>query len=166
MPRIYCTFSVKLHRDACQGPIISSHHWFRYWLGNIRQQAIIWNNVDRYLCHHMALLGSNGLKKIPSQFKFYGNFISLLFHSYSNTCKWLTGFALIKKIYVLCKSDWLVCKKLMIYLIIVFAMPGIGLQNPMFKMSIYRQASNIRRTLVGNKIVDHLDVVGASSFST
>ena len=39
----------------------------------------------------------------------------------------------------------------------------------------YRQVSNIRRTLVGNKTVDHLDVVGAlpvgaapttSSFST
>ena len=26
----------------------------------------------------------------------------------------------------------------------------------------YRQFSNIRRTLVGNKIVDHSDVVGAS----
>ena len=26
----------------------------------------------------------------------------------------------------------------------------------------YRQVSNIRRILVGNKIVDHLDVVGAS----
>ena len=26
----------------------------------------------------------------------------------------------------------------------------------------YRQVSNIRRTLVGNKIVDHPDVVGAS----
>ena len=26
----------------------------------------------------------------------------------------------------------------------------------------YRQISNIRRTLVGNKIVDHSDVVGAS----
>ena len=41
--------------------------------------------------------------------------------------------------------------------------------------TIYRQVSNIRRTLVGNKIVDHSDVVGAapvgaapttSSFST
>ena len=27
---------------------------------------------------------------------------------------------------------------------------------------IYRQVSNTRRTLVGNKIVDHSDVVGAS----
>ena len=29
-------------------------------------------------------------------------------------------------------------------------------------MSNYRQVSNIRRTLEGNKIVDHSDVVGAS----
>ena len=28
--------------------------------------------------------------------------------------------------------------------------------------STYREVSNIRRTLVGNKIVDHSDVVGAS----
>ena len=27
---------------------------------------------------------------------------------------------------------------------------------------IYRHVSNIRRTLIGNKIVDHSDVVGAS----
>ena len=27
---------------------------------------------------------------------------------------------------------------------------------------MYRKVSNIRRTLVGNKIVDHSDVVGAS----
>ena len=28
--------------------------------------------------------------------------------------------------------------------------------------NMYRKISNIRRTLVGNKIVDHSDVVGAS----
>ena len=32
----------------------------------------------------------------------------------------------------------------------------------MFAWVKYRQVSNIRRTLVGNKVVDHLDVVGAS----
>ena len=32
----------------------------------------------------------------------------------------------------------------------------------MFIFTYYRQASNISRTLVGNKIVDHSDVVGAS----
>ena len=30
------------------------------------------------------------------------------------------------------------------------------------KRNMYRQVSNIRRTLVGNIIVDHSDVVGAS----
>ena len=29
-------------------------------------------------------------------------------------------------------------------------------------LHIYRKTSNIRRTLVGNKIVDHSDIVGAS----
>ena len=32
----------------------------------------------------------------------------------------------------------------------------------MVSQSMYRQVSNIRRTLVGNKIVHHLDVVEAS----
>ena len=38
------------------------------------------------------------------------------------------------------------------------------LQIPLFDLSsnIYRQVSNISPTLVGNKIVDHSDVVGAS----
>ena len=31
-----------------------------------------------------------------------------------------------------------------------------------YKSKEYRQVSNIRRTLVGNKIVDNSDVVGAS----
>ena len=30
------------------------------------------------------------------------------------------------------------------------------------RIHVYRQISNIRRTSVGNKIVDHSDVVGAS----
>ena len=44
----------------------------------------------------------------------------------------------------------------------------IAESSGMFKVSrerphpIYRQFSNIRRTLVGNKIVDNSDVVGAS----
>ena len=32
----------------------------------------------------------------------------------------------------------------------------------LLRISDYRQVSNISRTLVGNKIVDHSDVVGAS----
>ena len=31
-----------------------SQHWFRSWLGAVRQQAITWANVDLDLCHHIA----------------------------------------------------------------------------------------------------------------
>ena len=44
-----------------------------------------------------------------------------------------------------------------------------GLCNFLFPKKcdkIYRQVSNIRRTLVGNEIVDHSDVVGASPVGT
>ena len=34
--------------------------------------------------------------------------------------------------------------------------------NALCWITVYRQVSNIRRTLVGNKIVDYSDVVGAS----
>ena len=34
------------------------------------------------------------------------------------------------------------------------------------KQEIYRQISNINHTLIGNKIVDHSDVVGASPVGT
>ena len=33
---------------------------------------------------------------------------------------------------------------------------------PILKKTVYRQVSNIRRTLIGNEIVDNSDVVGAS----
>ena len=36
-------------------------HWFGYWLGATRQQAITWTNVDLDLCHHMAPLSHNVL---------------------------------------------------------------------------------------------------------
>ena len=39
---------------------------------------------------------------------------------------------------------------------------GQGIHVFYLKDYIYRQVSNIRRTLVGNKIADHSDVVGAS----
>ena len=38
----------------------------------------------------------------------------------------------------------------------------ITISSVIIDKKIYRQVSNIRRTLVGNKIVDHSDVVGAS----
>ena len=39
-----------------------SQHWFGYWLGAVRQQAITWANVDLDPCCHMVSLGHNELK--------------------------------------------------------------------------------------------------------
>ena len=41
--------------------MIIAQHWFRQWLGAIRQQAITWANVDPDICRHMASLGHNEL---------------------------------------------------------------------------------------------------------
>ena len=38
-----------------------SQHWFRLWLGAVRQQAITWANVDPVLWRHMASLGPDEL---------------------------------------------------------------------------------------------------------
>ena len=38
-----------------------SQHWFRWWLGAIRQQAITWASVDLDPCRHMTSLGHNEL---------------------------------------------------------------------------------------------------------
>ena len=49
---------MKLHSDECQWTLLMrSQHWFRWWLGAVRQQAITWANVDSDLCRHMASLG-------------------------------------------------------------------------------------------------------------
>ena len=39
---------------------INNRHWFKKWIGAVRQQAIIWA-YDPDLCHHMASLVQNGL---------------------------------------------------------------------------------------------------------
>ena len=41
--------------------VINSQHWFRLWLGAVRQQAITWTNVDSDPCRYMASLGPNVL---------------------------------------------------------------------------------------------------------
>ena len=42
---------------------VISQHWFRQWLGAVRQQDITSANVDPDLCRQMASLGLNELKK-------------------------------------------------------------------------------------------------------
>ena len=46
--------------DECHKTLVLiSQHWFRSWLGAVRQQAISWANVDPDLCRHMLSLGPN-----------------------------------------------------------------------------------------------------------
>ena len=54
---------VKLPLGDCQWTsLMISQHWFRQWLGALRQQAITWTNVDPDLCHHMLSPGHNELR--------------------------------------------------------------------------------------------------------
>ena len=57
---------LKMPWDECQWTsAMINQHWFRKWLGAIRQQAITWSNVDLVPCRHMASSGHNELKSIP-----------------------------------------------------------------------------------------------------
>ena len=38
-----------------------SQHWFRWWLGAVRHQAITWANVDPEICRSISSLGHNEL---------------------------------------------------------------------------------------------------------
>ena len=45
--------------------LMISQHWFRQWLGAVRQQAITWSNIDSDLCRHLASLGPHELITRP-----------------------------------------------------------------------------------------------------
>ena len=61
-----------LMTDDCQRTLLMiSQHWFRYWFGAVRQQAIAWTNVDLDPCRHMASLGHNELIQCLIQFSVY-----------------------------------------------------------------------------------------------
>ena len=48
--------------DECQKTLlIISQHWFRWWLGAVKQQAITWTSVDQDLQRQMVSLGPNEL---------------------------------------------------------------------------------------------------------
>ena len=74
----------KYHIYECHWTsLTTSQHWFRQWLGAVRQQAINWANVDPDLSGHMVSLGHNEL--ITSTFSWDTMDIFafiLLFHRY------------------------------------------------------------------------------------
>ena len=48
--------------DECRkAPLMVSWQWFRWWLGDIRHQAITWAHVAPDLCRHMVSLRHNEL---------------------------------------------------------------------------------------------------------
>ena len=56
------TALVKSTPDECHWTsLMISQHWFRWWLGAVRQQAITRANVNPDRCCHMASLGHNEL---------------------------------------------------------------------------------------------------------
>ena len=46
---------------SCMTPLMIRQHWFRQWLGAVRQQAVTPANADPDLYRHMGSLGQNGL---------------------------------------------------------------------------------------------------------
>ena len=53
--------------DECyRNSLMKSQHWFRLWLGAIRQQAITLANVDPHLCCHMSSIGHTELIRLCS----------------------------------------------------------------------------------------------------
>ena len=61
-----------------------SQHWFRLLLGALRQQAIIWANVDLVPCRRMASPGHNELKGIIKA-HVWDNPMKTLFRSYPSS---------------------------------------------------------------------------------
>ena len=58
----FSEMTVKLPSSECNWNLLmTSQHWFRWWLGAFRQQNITSANVDPDLCHHMVSLGHNEL---------------------------------------------------------------------------------------------------------
>ena len=59
---VACALALKLRTCKWYSTLlIINQHWFRWWLGAIRHQAITWTNVDPDLCPHMVSLGMNSL---------------------------------------------------------------------------------------------------------
>ena len=45
--------------------LMKSQHWFRWWLGAVRHQAITWVNVDPELCHLTTSKGQSEINHNP-----------------------------------------------------------------------------------------------------
>ena len=51
--------------------LMISQHWFKEWLGAVRQQAITWTNVDPERCPNMVSLSHNDLPVIINTITYF-----------------------------------------------------------------------------------------------
>ena len=72
--------------ECYQTLLIKSQHWFRWWLGAVRQQAITVLKINPFLCCHMTSQVHNGLT-FYLIFMFC-NLLHLLFLSRMKFLKW------------------------------------------------------------------------------
>ena len=48
-------------------PIVISQHWFKYWLGAVRRQAILWTKVDWGMWCHTSLCHNELKQRHPDE---------------------------------------------------------------------------------------------------
>ena len=78
--------SCECHRTS----FVSCQHWFKYWLGAVRQHAITWANVvDPYLCRHMASLDHNELICLDCCILYWYNFDAPLWLTHNKDSVWM-----------------------------------------------------------------------------
>ena len=53
---IFCIFLLNLPSDAIGTSMLIIQHWFKLWFGAVRQQVIIWTNIDRDFDHVSLLI--------------------------------------------------------------------------------------------------------------
>ena len=80
--------------------LMKSQHWFVWWLGAIRKQAITWANVDPDLCHHFS---SPGHKEITIRNLWFSFCVIVIQESCD---KWSVSYPYHEQ-FVLCKSNWM-----------------------------------------------------------
>ena len=57
----HCEIALRWMPQSLINKKSTTQHWFRLWLGAVREQVITWANVYPDLCHHMVSLGHSEL---------------------------------------------------------------------------------------------------------
>ena len=58
--------------DYERSPFLVSQYWFRWWIGDVRQQAVTQTQIDQVPCDNMAAQGANGIFVLCSLIMVWG----------------------------------------------------------------------------------------------